>query len=240
MRRLGEQLRRRRLLLGRSQSQVAERVGVSQSSVSRMERGTAGGAPFRTWTAVADVLGLSIAFGSSIDLDPPGTQAMAGSMVDRRLAGLELVARLAEAGHWAARSRVVEDSSGTLRSVNLTLRRFAPPQAVVVRIWDTAVDVESLVDDLDEELEAARRSTDVDEISGLIVVRTMSSNLRQITQRVSASDPRFQASGSRWIGMLRDPRPARLPGPTAIWFDRAATRLIPGGLVLQRPRRRAG
>ena len=169
LRRLGEQLRRRRLLLGRSQSQVAERVGVSQSSVSRMERGTAGGAPFRTWTAVADVLGLSIAFGSSIDLDPPGTQAMAGSMVDRRLAGLELVARLAEAGHWAARSRVVEDSSGTLRSVNLTLRRFAPPQAVVVRIWDTAVDVESLVDDLDEELEAARRSTDVDEISGLIL-----------------------------------------------------------------------
>ena len=101
-----------------------------------MERGTAGGAQFRTWTAVADVLSLSIELGSSIDLDPPGTQAMAGSMVDRRLAGLELVARLAEAGHWAARSRVVEDSSGTLRSVNLTLRRFAPPQAVVVRIWD--------------------------------------------------------------------------------------------------------
>jgi transcriptional regulator with XRE-family HTH domain len=133
LRRLGEQLRRRRLFLGQSQSQVAERAGVSQSSISRMERGMAGGAPFRTWTAVADIVGLSIELGSSIDPDLPGARATAGSLVDGRLAGLELVARLAEAGNWAARSRVVEDPSGTLRAVNLTLRRYAPPQAVVVR-----------------------------------------------------------------------------------------------------------
>ena len=99
-----------------------------------MERGMAGGAPLRTWTAVADVLGRSIELGSSIEPDLPGTQATAGSTVDRCLPGLELVARPAEAGHWAAGSHVVEDSSGTLRSVNLTLRRFAPRQAVVVRI----------------------------------------------------------------------------------------------------------
>jgi transcriptional regulator with XRE-family HTH domain len=240
LRRLGQQLRRRRLFLGRSQSQVAERAGVSQSSISRMERGMAGGAPFRTWTAVADIVGLSIELGSSIDPDLPGARATAGSLVDGRLAGLELVARLAEAGNWAARSRVVEDPSGTLRAVNLTLRRYPPPQAVVVRIWDTVVNVEALMDDLEQELEVARRSTDAAEISGLIVVRATSSNRRQITQWVSASDSRFQESGSRWIGVLRDPRPARLPRPTAIWFDRAATRLIPGGLVLQRPRQWAG
>ncbi len=205
-----------------------------------MERGRAGNAPLRTWTVVLETLGLSIELGSHVHADVSRTSAAARSLEDGRLGALDLVVQLAANGRWVSQSRVVLGADGRVRSVDLTLRRFAPSQAVVVRIWDTVVDVEALMDDLEQELEAARRSTDAAEISGLIVVRATSSNRRQITQRVSALDPRFQASGSRWIGVLRDPRPARLPGPTAIWFDRAATRLIPGGLVLQRPRRRAG
>jgi len=239
LRRLGERLRHVRVDLGQSQSQVAERAGISQSSVSRMERGKAGGTPIRTWTVVADVLGLSIELGRSAVANLPATQATAASMVDGRLGAMALVARLAEAGHWAARSRVVEGPDGNVRSVNLTLRRIVPPQVVVVRIWDTVVDVEALLDDLEQELVAVPRSTDSDEIGGFIVLRATSSNRRQITQRVSALDQRFRDSGSRWIGVLRDPRPARLPRPTVVWVDRAAARLIPGRLVLQRPRRRA-
>ena len=238
--RIGEQLRRRRLFLGQSQSQVAERAGVSQSSVSRMERGRASSTPLGTWMVVLDALGLSIELASHVHADVSQTNAVASRPEDGRLGALDLVVRLAASGRWVSQSRVVQGADGRVRSVHLTLRRYAPPQAVVVHIWDSVVDVEALMDHLELELDVARRSTDVAEISGVIVVRATSSNRRQITKRVSASDPRFQASGSRWIGVLRDPRPARLPRPTAIWVDRAATRLIPGGLVLQRPRRRAG
>jgi hypothetical protein len=126
-----------------------------------------------------------------------GTRAAASRLEDGRLGALDLVVGLASSGRWVSQSRVVQAADGLVRSVNLTLRRLAPPQAVVVRICETVVDVEALMDDLEQELDVARRSTGVAEISGLIVVRATSSNRRQITKQVSASDPRFQASGSR-------------------------------------------
>ena len=60
LRRFGVALRRCRLRAGLSQTVLAERSGVSQSMISRLENGKAPAAPVRSLVRLGDVLGLDL------------------------------------------------------------------------------------------------------------------------------------------------------------------------------------
>jgi DNA-binding XRE family transcriptional regulator len=60
---IGSRFRRGRQQAGLSQRRVAERAGVSQSEISRIERGRAGGVSTRRFIAVAIALGPNFPLG---------------------------------------------------------------------------------------------------------------------------------------------------------------------------------
>jgi transcriptional regulator with XRE-family HTH domain len=63
LRRFGAELRRCRLQAGISQMQLANRSGVAQSTISRLERGRVPGASMSKLVQLSDVLGRYLPFG---------------------------------------------------------------------------------------------------------------------------------------------------------------------------------
>jgi hypothetical protein len=219
---MGIRIRRARLRAGRTQAEVGEMIGVSQSMISRLELGRGAGMPLETWILVADAVGIDV-----FTPDDPGEPF-----------GATAVLAYAQDGGWSpvSRDRQVIVLDRPQRRVPRPFRgRLLPGERVVVSVVDVVTDVAALID----RSMAAAANTRIDlpdgwSIGELVVVRRTAANRRRLTESRHRLDAAFPDSGSRWIGTLRDSDSTMPIRSGLLWLDAQGIRLIPTRLRLRR------
>ena len=221
--RLGTGLREMRLRAGLRQADVAERARLSQSFVSRLERGRGADTSIETWAIVAAAIGEQ--FAAFLERVP-------GANSPRDLEHLRrqrLVIELASRGGWTAQPELAIDE-GVVRSraIDIVLSRSQRQEAVAVEVWDLLTDVGAAMRSLDGKVATlGRRLTNPPRaVRGLWVVRGTHRNRGLVAEFRSVFAARFPASSAEWLRALADPTTA-MPGQDGLcWTDVSGTRLL--------------
>jgi transcriptional regulator with XRE-family HTH domain len=161
--RLGTMLREARRSMGLRQVDVAERAGVTQSWVSRMERGHGGTASLETWAAVAEAA--SVRLVTFLEAIPGADRPRDYEHLKRQ----QLIIDLARRGGWTAiPEATLERDRGRLfpRSVDVRLRRTATGERAVVEIWDLFDDVGAAIRSFEGKLADAGHGGETGETGG--------------------------------------------------------------------------
>jgi transcriptional regulator with XRE-family HTH domain len=228
--RLGVGLKERRLGGDLRQVDVSDRAGVTQSWVSRMERGLGQSASLETWASVAAAVGLQLV---AFLEDVPGADRPRDY---EHLKRQQLIIETATAGGWRAAPELLIDPGLTRsRAVDVYLERPTGHEAAAVEIWDFFDDVGAAIRGLDGKVAMIARRHAVTETSaggltwrvgGLLVVRGTRRNRALVREFGAIFRARFPGSPDAWMAALTDPaRP--LPSAGALlWTDVAGTRLI--------------
>lgn len=232
-RRLGVALREARQTAGLRQVDVADRAGVSQAWVSRMERGLGRTASLETWASVAAAVHQQLV--AFLEHAPGADRPRDYEHLKRQ----QLVIEAAMQGGWRATPELAIDPAWThSRSVDVLLERPSSRESIVVEIWDFFDDVGAAVRGLDGKVAALVRmhqqqgaaGGDAWAVGGLFVVRGTRRNRALIQEFHTLFASRFPAAGGDWLAALRDPT-RRLPsGNALLWTDVPGRRLIPARL----------
>jgi transcriptional regulator with XRE-family HTH domain len=161
--RLGTMLREARRSMGLRQVDVAERAGVTQSWVSRMERGHGWTASLETWAAVAEAA--SVRLVTFLEAIPGADRPRDYEHLKRQ----QLIIDLARRGGWTAiPEATLERDRGRLfpRSVDVRLRRTATGERAVVEIWDLFDDVGAAIRSFEGKLADAGHGGETGETGG--------------------------------------------------------------------------
>jgi transcriptional regulator with XRE-family HTH domain len=222
LRRLGRGLapaRRRRRL---RQSDVSERIGLSRSAYSRMERGLASGAPIADWVAAALALGLTPRF--ELGRDPleetPG---------EGHLAIQELLLRLGRGGGYTG-SFELGVRPDTRHSIDVALRDPRRRLLLVVEAWNTFGDVAAAARSFQRKLAAAGEIASwLDgggySVHGAWVVRASRRNRALVSRIPGVFAATCPGSSRHWVAALTSgAAPPSEPG--LVWCDLPATRLF--------------
>ncbi len=141
---LGARVRAVRLRLGLRQRDVAVRAGVSDASVSRIERGHLDAVSLRTLRAVAGVLEIRV------DLVPRWRGGDLERLVSARHAALaEQVIRIFQAARWTVRPEVSFNVYGERGVVDLLAWHAETRTILVIELKTEIVDVGELLGTLD-------------------------------------------------------------------------------------------
>lgn len=235
-RRLATAARDRRLALGLTQAAVAERAGVSQRQVSRLESAAAANADLRMWTVVGAAVGLQLA---SFFEDAPGADLPRDI---QHLTGQNLVLETAGPGGWAGTPEAAVPGDGPRpRSIDVRLSRSTRNEVAVVEIWDLILDGGEVMRGLEAKVIAVQRALpDGWRAQGLLVVRGTRRNRALVTRLASLFAARYPASSAGWIRALRD-KDAPMPRePGLVWTDVRGHRLLAARLLAARLRPGAG
>lgn len=213
---LGDRLRRARHGGRWRQADVAERAGVSQATISRMELGGGGSMTLDTWSAVASAAGVRLTADLRFMPDAPREAAPAA----RRCHAL--IADEARGGGWTAVTEIADDVIETV------LVRPLRSEVAIVRVWDSIASVDAAGRELLSaiELERERRGTAVD-VGGLVVVLYTTGNRRRVAQARAILREVVPASGARWVNALRHPRLPMPDAPGLIWATPDGSRIRP-------------
>jgi transcriptional regulator with XRE-family HTH domain len=232
--RLGTMLREARRSMGLRQVDVAERAGVTQSWVSRMERGHGWTASLETWAAVAEAA--SVRLVTFLEAIPGADRPRDYEHLKRQ----QLIIDLARRGGWTAiPEATLERDRGRLfpRSVDVRLRRTATGERAVVEIWDYFDDVGAAIRSFGGKLADAGHGGETGEtggvaVGGLFVVRGTRRNRQLVAEFQTLFAARFPGSSTAWLRALTDPESA-MPGESSFaWTDVAGTHLIAARLTL--------
>lgn len=156
-------LREARRSMGLRQVDVAERAGVTQSWVSRMERGHGWTASLETWAAVAEAA--SVRLVTFLEAIPGADRPRDYEHLKRQ----QLIIDLARRGGWTAiPEATLERDRGRLfpRSVDVRLRRTATGERAVVEIWDLFDDVGAAIRSFEGKLADAGHGGETGETGG--------------------------------------------------------------------------
>ena len=217
---LGDRLRRARHSGRWPQADVAERAGVSQATISRMELGAGGSITLDTWSCVAAAAGVRFIADLRSDADrecawPP----MAATAARRCLALIDDEAR---GGGWKALAEIAGDEIETV------LVRPVRGEVAIIRVWDALASVDAACRDLLRAIERERemrvRSIDV---GGLAVVLYTAANRRRVAESRPILREVVPASGARWVNALRHPRLPMPREPGLIWASPDGWRIRP-------------
>jgi len=227
-RRLAVALRDRRRGLRLTQRQVAERAGVSQREVSRLELGQGANTNVDTWAAVGATLGLQLA--AYFERAPGASQPDDLEHLRRQ----DLVIRTAAPGGWTADPEALLPDDGRYpRSIDVLLRRAASREAGVVEVWDLITDGGAAMRGLEVKVRATRdRLGPTWRVQGLLVVRGTQRNRRLIGDLRALFAARYPASSTAWLRAFRDPLAPLPDGDALCWTDVAGTRLIAARLLV--------
>ncbi len=244
--RLGTALREARWRSGFRQRDVADRAGISQSFVSRLERGRAVCVSLETWSVVAASVGEQ--FVAFLEAAPGADRPRDLEHVRRQSAVVEIAAQ----GGWVARPELALDPGlGRSRSIDVALVRPDARQAVVVEIWDWFDDVGAGLRGLDAKVAilAARLEKEASgsdrapgstrdprpwTARGLYVVRDTRRNRTLLDELRPLFAARFGGSSVGWLRALTDPDVAPPAGDGLLWSDRAGGHLRASRLTLTR------
>jgi transcriptional regulator with XRE-family HTH domain len=218
--------RRRRL----RQADVAARVGVSRSTISRVELGRGSGLPIGAWLAIADAVGLPLRF--DIGRDPLREPIDAG-----HLAIEELLLRL---GRLAGRRGGFEMPIGGLDQrrpggavgwIDVLERDDRHGCLIVSEAWNTIEDIGAAARSFARKLAAAAEAGIAIggerpySAHGVWVVRATERNRALVARYPEAFASRFPGSSRAWVEALeRGARPPAEPG--LVWCDVRATRVF--------------
>lgn len=229
-RRLGVALREARQATGLRQVDIADRAGVSQAWLSRMERGLGRTASLETWASVAAAVDRQLV---AFLEDAPGADRPRDY---EHLKRQQLVIETATQGGWRAIPELAIDPAWThSRSVDVLLERRSSRESIVVEVWDFFDDVGAAVRGLDGKIATLVRmhqqrgavGGDAWAVRGLFVVRGTRRNRALVREFSTVFASRFPAPGGDWLAALRDPTRRLPPGDALLWTDVPGTRLIP-------------
>jgi len=231
-RRIGNGLRDARRAACLRQRDVAERAGISQPFVSRLERGHGTCASLETIAACAAACGLRLA--AFVELAPGADPPRDAQHLRRQ----ELVVRAAATGGWrASPERPVDPTAPRSRSIDVLLERPNRREIAVAEIVDLVTDAGAEMRNLEDKVAAVRRerasagpSGDPWKVRGLLVLRATRRNRALVRSAAGVFAARFPGRSSAWI-MALGRRDAAMPdGDGLVWSTAAGDRLYPSRL----------
>lgn len=214
-RRIGVALRDARRAQGLRQADVADRAGITQAHVSRIERAVEHATTLRTLTACAAALGVQLA--AFIEARP-GASLPRDHQHLRRQA---LVVRTAAGGGWQGEPEaLVQVAGGQTRSVDVLLTRPPRRECAVTEIWDLMPDVGDAMRGLEAKVDAIRQRLGPEwRVAGLLVVRGTRRNRELVHRFAALFRARYPASSAAWLRCLSDPD-APMPDQAGfLWTD---------------------
>jgi transcriptional regulator with XRE-family HTH domain len=207
-----------------TQAQLGNRLGLSQSEVSRLELGDGDGAPIRVWLALAAALDLRSTFEYTRDWrDEPDDAG--------HLAIQELLLRLARAIGALGSFELRVGRTDPAHSIDVCLRDDSRRRLIVEEAWNTIVDIGAAARSFHRKLEAA---ADVAvaiggerpyAVHGVWVVRATRRNRALVARYPEVFERHLPGSSRRWVdALMAAGEPPAEPG--LVWCDPAATRLF--------------
>jgi transcriptional regulator with XRE-family HTH domain len=222
--RLGNHLAAARRRRRRTQQQLADRVGISRATLSRMELGRGHGAPIGTWLALAAELGLTPRFELQRDWREDPVDA-------GHLAVQELLLRLARVTGHDRRFELRTRSSDPSRSIDVNWRSDRARRLIVIEAWNTIGDIGAGVRSFQRKLADAEELATIlgdgqpYEVRGVWVVRATRRNRDLVARYPEVFRAAFPGSSAAWTAALTTgtPPPDR---PGLVWCDVRATRVF--------------
>jgi transcriptional regulator with XRE-family HTH domain len=221
---LAHEIRSSRERRGLTQRRLGERVGLSQSALSKIERGLGGSFSLETWQRPALALDRPLRF--ELPRDPRADPADAG-----HLAIQELVLRVASEAGWTVLPELPTRPGASWRSGDVVLRSEVLRALVLVECVNVLGDVGAAARSFD------RKLIDLEELgvglghgqpyrtAGCWVIRASRSNRELLRRYPSLFGARFPGSSLGWLQALAAGKPPPL-GPGLVWSDGRATRLV--------------
>ena len=204
-----------------SQRHLAERVGISQTALSRLERGLGAGTGLDIWAACAAALGVQLA---------AFFEQAAGASLPKDIEHLRrqnLVLSVSAPGGWAGIPEAIVDPGRWLRSIDVLLERAVRREVAVVEIWDLLLDGGEAMRGLESKVHAVRERLGPSwSVHGLLVVRGTHRNralVRELRQLFAA---RYPASSQEWLRALSDPATSMPKASGFAWTTVDGTRLF--------------
>jgi transcriptional regulator with XRE-family HTH domain len=206
--------RRRRHL---KQAELADKVGISQAQVSRLEAGAGARTSIETWIAIGIALERPLAIGFSRDTAAPLQDA-------GHLAAQELLIRLATTAGWQATFEAPSNPADP-RHVTDVLLRHARPALVLAELWNRLDDLGAGARSSDRKLAEVRARERAPLTTCWFLVDTAAN--RALVRRYPAIlRARFTGSSGAWVrALVAGELPPSEPG--LVWIDVRSGRLRP-------------
>jgi len=224
LRREGAKVRAARKRRHLRQVDLGERAGLSQPTISQLERGDGGTLSLESWAQVAVVL--DVPFEITLGRDAREEPADAG-----HLALQELVLRLACATGTTRFFELPTKPSNPSYSTDVGLRNDRQRWLIQVECWNTFGSLNASMRSTDrkkadaEALAIAIGNGDPYTVHQVWAVRATRRNRELMATYPEIFATRFTASSRAWVATLtRGETPP--PGPGLVWSDVAATRLL--------------
>jgi transcriptional regulator with XRE-family HTH domain len=231
-RRLGIALREARLRVGKSQAEIGRLAGVSQTLISKMERGLGSSASLETWASVAAAVDEQLA--AFFERTPGAAQVRDY----QHLRLQQLVVEVARLGGWMIRPEdPIDPHLPASRSVDVTLVRAPTLEAVVVECTNHVDDLGATWRNLDRKVDALGRhlaaGRDVASppwsVRGVWVVRGSRRNRDLFAEFAPLVSARFRRPARAWLAALSSRSAPLPPGMGLVLTDAQAGRLIANG-----------
>ena len=219
---LGRDARTTRRSRQLTQAALGEKVGLSQSEISHLERGNGARTALETWVAIGIALERPLAVGFSRDVVDPAPKD-AGHLVAQ-----ELILRLAAATGRTARFELPTRPSNPTRSVDIGEIDRVNRVLILLEIWNRLDDIGAAARSSDAKVAEAEALTLAPgtplRVAGCWVLVDTTAN-REIVRRYPAIlRARFGGSSAAWVRALVDgSAPPTEPG--LVWADTRTGRL---------------
>jgi transcriptional regulator with XRE-family HTH domain len=218
--RLGIGAKGARLSAALRQTDVSRQAGISQSFLSRIERGHGQQASLETWASVAAATGHQLA--AFIERVPGTTLPRDYEHLKRQ----QLVITTARSGGWTATVEQAIDADWERpRSIDVVLTRGSRGEVAVVEIWNLVDDVGAAFRGLDAKVARIRRERGAT-TSALMVIRGTRRNRTLVREFRSLFRAQFPASSASWLAALIAPDKPMPVTLGLVWTDVAGTRML--------------
>lgn len=224
---LGRDVRDGRIRLSMTQRVAADKVGISQTAWSRIERGLGGQVPLRTWVAMGIALDRPLAVSFSRALDAPRGLADAGHLeIQEHVLGLARAT--GRRGTFELPTRPADPS----RSTDVGIRDDRHRVLIQTECWNTFGDLGAAVRATNRKaVEAAAHAiattagdTEPYRVATVWVVRASAGNRALMARYPHIIDAAFPGSSRRWVATLTQGAPPPTD-PGLIWYDPGPRRL---------------
>ncbi len=224
---LARDVRVGRIRLSMTQRVAADKVGISQTSWSRIERGLGGQVPIRTWVAIGIALDRPLAVRLSRPLGAPRAPVDAGH--------LEIQEHVLALAHGTGRHGTFElptRPADPSRSTDVGIRDDRHRVLIQTECWNTFGDFGAAVRATNRKaVEAAAHAiaataSDAEpyRVATVWVVRATATNRALMARYPHIIDAAFPGSSRRWVATLIEgaPPPEK---PGLVWYDPGSRRL---------------
>jgi transcriptional regulator with XRE-family HTH domain len=222
---LGEAVRHGRVRLRMTQAELAERIGVHQSQISRIESGHGQPVPLERWVALGLALGQPVAITLSRPLGETRDPSDAG-----HLAMQEYLIRSARATGRAATFELPSRPADPARSIDVCVRDIRNRILVIEEAWNTFADLGAAIRSTHRKAaEAAALAAAIDDgppyrVAMVWVVRASEANRAILRRYPAILRAAFPGSSQAWVRSLTTTQSAP-DRPGFVWFDPATRRL---------------